>query len=108
MGQADRFAPNVPVRWHPEQVTAEIDGEVVVMALAQGKYVGFNDIASAVWRRLGAPVTVAALCDGLAGDFDGDPEAIRQDVVALLARLDELGLVEVGLVEVGTSSAADG
>lgn len=99
-----RFAADVVVGWHPEQVTAEIDGEVVVMALAQGKYVGFNDIASAVWRHLAAPMTVAALCDVLVRDFDGDPEAIRSDVVDLLARLDELGLIAVG----GTSSAADG
>jgi len=99
-----RFAADVVVGWHPEQVTAEIDGEVVVMALAQGKYIGFNDIASVVWRHLAAPMTVAALGDALVRDFDGDSESIRRDVVGLLVRLDELGLIVVG----GTSSAADG
>ena len=103
MTNQDRFAPEIRVLRHPEQVTAEIDGEVVVMALAQGKYIGFDDIASAVWRRLEAPVTVAALCDGLARDFEGDVETIRRDVIDLLTHLDEFGLIKIC-----GSSATDG
>jgi len=96
MDQQDRFAPDVEIRWHSQQVSAEIDGEVVVMDVVEGKYIGFNDIASAVWRGLESSPTVAALCAELVRDFEGDPEAIRKDVMELLTRLDELGLIEVG------------
>lgn len=90
-----RFAADTIVRWHPDQVAAEIDGEVVVMSIAQGKYVGLDDMASGIWRRLETPQRVADLCDGLIRDFDGAPEAIRADVVAFLASLEEHGLIVV-------------
>lgn len=90
------------VRWHPEQVAAEVDGQVVVMGLSQGKYVGFDAIATQVWHRLEQPQSVAELCDGLAKDFDGDPAIIREDVIGLLTRLRDLKLIEV---EAGATSA---
>ncbi|HXP97178.1 MAG TPA: PqqD family protein [Telmatospirillum sp.] len=96
MVDTPHFKSDTIIRRHSEQVTAEIDGQVVVMGLAQGKYAGFDDIASIIWRRLESPQTVSALCDGLARDFAGDPAVIRQDVCDLLDRLDALGLLVVG------------
>jgi hypothetical protein len=95
MNSAPRFEPDTRVGWHPEQIAAEIDGQVVVMGLSQGKYVGFDAIATNVWHRLERTQSVSELCDGLAADFDGDLTVIRQDVVGLLTRLHELGLIEV-------------
>jgi hypothetical protein len=95
MDQKNRFTPHTIVSWHPAQSAAEIDGEVVVMGFSQGKYVGLNDIASAIWRRLERPQPVADLCDALVRDFEGAPAAIRRDVVELLGRLDELGLLTI-------------
>ncbi len=95
MIETSRFAADTIVRWHPDQVAAEIDGEVVVMSIAQGKYVGLDDMASGIWRRLEAPQRVDALCEGLIRDYEGDPDAIRADVLAFLARLEEHGLILV-------------
>jgi hypothetical protein len=89
-----RLTPDTIVSWHPAQASAEIDGDVVVMGFTQGKYVGLNDIASAVWRRLERPQPVAALCDGMIRDFDGDADEIRRDILALLAELHEFGLLQ--------------
>jgi hypothetical protein len=94
MDQQNRFAPDTVVSWHPEQSSAEIDGDVIVMGFRQGKYIGFDAIASGVWRRLEHPQAVGALCESVIRDFDGDPEEIRRDVLSLLAELDEFGLLQ--------------
>ena len=93
MNQAVRFEPDTRIGHHPKQLAAEIDGQVVVMALAQGKYIGFDDIATNIWHRLERTPSVAELCEGLAQDFDGDPVLIQKDVADLLECLREFGLV---------------
>jgi hypothetical protein len=95
MNDVPRFEADTRVGWHAEQITAEIDDQIVAMSMSKGKYVGFDMIASKVWHRLEATPTVSELCDGLARDFEGDPAVIRQDVVGLLTELDALGLIEI-------------
>jgi hypothetical protein len=93
MSNPPHFGPDTKITRHPDQLAAEIDGQMVVMGLAQGKYVGFDPVASAIWRRLEQPQSLSALCDGLIQEFSGDPATIRQDVQDLLVRLEELGLI---------------
>lgn len=75
-------------------LSAEVDGEVVLMSIDQGNYYGLNDIGSDIWRRLEQPVRVADLVAGLAADYAGDPAVIEHDVVELLAKLLDNGLAE--------------
>lgn len=89
------ITPDATVRWHSDHLAAEIDGKVVLMSVAEGKYVGLDDIASVVWRRLERPVRVADLCGRLACDYQGDPAEIARDVAEFLKQLDELGLIAV-------------
>lgn len=83
------------VAWSDDQLSTEVDGAAVLMSIAHGCYFGLDAIASDVWRRLEQPVRVADLCGALARDYDGTAEAIEQDVLNLLARLTEHGLIEV-------------
>jgi len=52
--------------------------------------------AALVWAHLAEPVTVDALVARLADDAAAAPEVVRADVLALLAQLEPLGLLEVG------------
>lgn len=79
----------------PEPLEAEVDGEIVLMSVADGLYFGLNDIASDIWRRLARPIRVDALCAALAADYEGDPAAIERDVLILANRLAERGLINV-------------
>lgn len=83
------------VSCHPDHLSAELDGELVIMSVTEGKYVGLNSIATVVWRRLGQPVRVAELCAELVRDYQGDEAVITQDVHDLLVRLQELGLLAI-------------
>ena len=50
--------------------------------------------AGLVWSHLAAPVTLDELVERLSS-VDAAPEAVRHDLVVLLAQLEPLGLVEV-------------
>ncbi len=76
-------------------LAAEVDGEVVLMSLERGNYYGLDEIGSDIWRRLEQPIRVADLVTALTADYDGDPAMIERDVLDLLTRLLDNGLVEL-------------
>ncbi len=75
-------------------LAAEVGGEVVLMSVSQWHYFGLNAIATDIWKRLEQRQTVAALCAGLAADYQGDAAQIERDVIELLDRLAERNLLE--------------
>jgi hypothetical protein len=71
----------------PSVLTAEVDGEIVMMSIEQGRYFGLDDIGSDIWKRLEAPCSFAALIDRLAADYAADRATIAADVRALLEQM---------------------
>ncbi len=90
----DALTTDTLVSWHPEQVTAAVDGQVIVMGLIQGQYVGLDDIGSALWTLLEQPQTVGHICDQLAQQYRGDPDIIASDVLAFLEELRAIDLIQ--------------
>lgn len=81
--------------WHPELVTAAVDGEVIVMGLIRGQYVGLDDIGSALWRLLEQPRTVRDLSAQLCQLYRGDADVIITDVQGFLGELMAIDLIHV-------------
>jgi hypothetical protein len=79
----------------PSVLTAEVDGEVVMMSIEQGRYFGLDYIGSDIWKRLDTPCSFAELIDRLARDYDADRAAIAADVRALLGRMAEQDVVRL-------------
>jgi hypothetical protein len=81
----------------PEQVSCELADEVVVLSLRTGEYHGLNPVAASIWGLIQGPRTVAELRDALLAEFDGvTPEQCEAELLALLAQMVELALVDVG------------
>lgn len=78
-----------------DAVGSEVGGEVVLIDVESGRYFGFDAVGSEVWRRLQAPISLAALCAGLQAHFDGDPAVIQREAVGFLELLIQRGLVRV-------------
>jgi len=76
-------------------LSTELDGGVVLLSVDRGRYYALNAVASAVWRRLDPEPAAETLIAGVIADFQGDPERIRGDVLALLSRWLSEGLVRV-------------
>jgi hypothetical protein len=79
-----RIADSTIISRSPSVLTAEVDGEVVMMSIEQGQYFGLDDIGSDIWKRLDSPCAFADLIDRLAADYDADRASIAADVRALL------------------------
>src|ERR1700681_4857614 len=79
----------------PSVLTAEVDGEVVMMSIEQGRYFGLDDIGSDIWRRIEPPCSFAALIDGLAADYEAYRATIAADVQNLLGRMVEQDVVRL-------------
>jgi len=71
----------------PSVLTAEVEGEVVMLSIEQGRYFGLDDIGSDIWNRIEPPCSFGALIDRLAVDYDADRATIANDVQALLGRM---------------------
>ena len=79
----------------PEQVSCELDGEVVLMSVEQGNYYRIDEIGSRVWALIETPRRVDALCDQLLTEFDVAHTECEADVLAFLGDLLDDGLITV-------------
>ena len=79
-----------------EQVSAELDGEAVVLNLKDGVYFGLNPVGSRVWSLLKeAPKSVAELRQTILAEYDVGYEECDKDLRSLLDALQGHGLIDV-------------
>lgn len=76
-------------------VTTEVDGEILMMTITDGRCFGLNDIGSDIWQRIQSPCTFAELLERLAADYDAGYTTIRTDVRALLAHMVAQNLIRL-------------
>ena len=76
-------------------LTAEVDGEIVMMSIERGRYFGLDDIGSDIWKRLDPPCAFADLIDRLVVEYEADRATIAEDVRALLSRMVEHDVVRL-------------
>jgi hypothetical protein len=76
-------------------VTAPLGGELAMMDVTTGKYFVLDAVAAAIWERLEAPATPAALCDQLTQAFAVSPAQCEADVLPFLESLRDKGLIRV-------------
>jgi len=77
-------------------IATEVDGEMVLMSIEDGKYYGLDPIGSEIWRRLEEPKSADALTAELKDHFEGDPYAIERETLDFLDKLADNGLVASG------------
>jgi hypothetical protein len=90
------FGHDAVIRRNPDALSADVDGEIMLMGLEQGRLYGLDTVASAIWNRLAEPVEMRTLCAELSRRFDAAPETIESDVRQFLAAMVEQGFVQVG------------
>jgi hypothetical protein len=79
----------------PSVLTAEVDGEIVMMSIEQGRYYGLDDIGTDIWKRIEPPCSFATLIEGLATDYDADRATIKTDVQNFLGHMVEHDVVRL-------------
>lgn len=73
----------------------DLQGETVILNLNTGVYWGLDPVGTRVWQLLQEQPRVGAILEILRAEYDAAEARLRQDLLDLLTRLMENGLVEV-------------
>jgi len=78
-----------------ELVSSDIDGEVVMMSIENGKYYGLDKVGSRIWEIIENPLSISALIEQLLLEFKVDRETCEKDVMCFLEKLDDDNMLEI-------------
>ena len=76
-----RFARN------PDLISADMDGDLVMMSVEQGTYYGLTGIAPQIWIALEEAKTANELFDVLFPQYDVQSETLRRDIDSFLEEM---------------------
>jgi hypothetical protein len=76
-------------------VSADLEGEAVILDTATGEYYGFNEVGARIWTLLQEPMTFTALVDALLEEYRVDRDQCEAEVKDLLRRMAEKNLLEL-------------
>jgi hypothetical protein len=93
MAITDDLALDSVVVRNPDQLSGDIDHEVVLLNLEHGAYYQLNDVGSRIWAHLASPTTVEALIARLIEEFDVNREACEAQALEFLRALRAEGLI---------------
>jgi hypothetical protein len=78
-----------------EQVSCPLGEEAAILNLKNSVYYGMNPVGARVWELLKQPKRVSELRDVLLDEYEVEQERCAQDLLALLQKMREEGLIEV-------------
>lgn len=61
--------PDSQIRRCPECYMTEADGEIMMMHVPSGQYIGMNAVASFIWKRLAEPTDIVSLTRAVQAEF---------------------------------------
>ena len=77
------------------QVSVELGEETLILHLETGGYYSLRKVAARIWELLKRPVEVSEAGEALAREYGIPPERCEEDLLDLLADLQERGLIQV-------------
>ena len=73
----------------------ELAGETVLLDLASENYFGLDAVGTRVWQLLNEGQDGSVLIDTLLVEYEVEREVLENDIVELLDRLNEAGLIKI-------------
>lgn len=83
------------IRRQREWLGAKVGGELLMMSVVSGDYVGLNEVGARIWELLEEPQQLDTLCGRLRDEFDVSDEACRSQVETFIKELAKHGAVAV-------------
>lgn len=72
-----------------------IGDEAVLLNLKNESYYGLDEIGTRMWQVLTTHPSIQSAYDALLAEYEVAPETLRADLVELLSKLMEQGLIEI-------------
>lgn len=77
-----------------EIMTADMNGDTVMMDIETGKYYNLGSVGGRIWELLESPMSVDQLADSLIAEYSVTKEQCISDTLPFLKNLFEHGLVK--------------
>lgn len=78
-----------------EQVSCDLGGEAAILNLKSGVYYGLDPIGARIWNLIQEPKNLNEIREILLKEYDVEPDRCERDLLALLQKLADEGLIEV-------------
>ena len=82
-----------------------VDREAVLLNIETEQYFGLDETGTRMWQLVTGSPNIDAAFQELTAEFDVDPEVLRSNLMELLSRLVDGGLLRVLPADVGTVPA---
>jgi hypothetical protein len=98
-GRRMREAGSSPDMWQSvftrsaDVTSTVLDEEAILLDLASGVYFSLNPVGTAIWEQLTGSQSLAEIHATVCRQFEVTEEAARQDLLALISRLRDEGLI---------------
>ena len=89
------ISPQAVISPMPEQISSELNDEVVILNLSSGVYYGLNEVGTRIWELIQQPRSFAELQSVLVDEYDVSPDICKQELIKLLIELKTACLIEV-------------
>ena len=86
---------DVVVCRHPDQVAADMDGEVMMMNIDTGKYFALNEVASFIWTVLAQPSSLRQICESVQAEFEVTSDDCERDTKVFVQTMIRDGLLQM-------------
>ena len=85
---------NLVVVASEDQISRDLDGEAVILNMKSGIYCGLNEVGARIWQLIQKPINVKHIRDTLLYEYDVESDQCERDVLCLLQKLVDHGLIE--------------
>lgn len=78
-----------------QNLSSNIDNEVVILNVNKGEYNGLDEIGSDIWNRLETPQVISDLISALMEIYSVDKQQCSTDVIEFIKELEKAGLIKI-------------
>jgi hypothetical protein len=79
------------IRKKGQWLVTNLDGELVMMGVEDGRYLGVNAMGARIFALIDTPCSLQSICEHLVAEFDVTPDVCRAEVVTFLGELVRFG-----------------
>src|SRR5262245_53628402 len=79
----------------PDVTFRELGGEIVILNLGRGAYLGLDEGGGRIWRLMGDRESLERVLAGLCSEYEASPAVLEHDLLELVDHLCAKGLARV-------------
>jgi hypothetical protein len=88
-----RISLDSQLRYAPDVLSRNLDGETVLLDLESGTYFGLDAVGTRIWELIGQNQPLSAILAVILDEYDVDEQRARTDLLELLGALVAKGLI---------------